>query len=68
MRKAVAEIISGWELHKRFGDMVEKYRHIDRRNDRYIERIATRDGELIRDVDERLSEHIGHGSAKTRGQ
>ena len=32
---------------------------VDRKNDRYRERITTPDGEVVRDVDEPLSEHRG---------
>ncbi len=42
------------------------YRLIDRDNDRYVEtikRLST--GEIIYHVDEPLSKHIGHGSAKS---
>ena len=49
----------------------QKYVHrtmtVDRRNDRYHERVTDPDtGEIIRDCSERLSEHQGHGSAKGR--
>lgn len=41
-------------------------RLIDRRRNRYVERIADPEtGEVVRDVDEPLSEHRGRGSAKS---
>lgn len=44
-------------------------RNIDHVNDRYTETITImKTGELVRQVDEPLSEHTGHGSAKYRGK
>ncbi|MGE4057163.1 MAG: hypothetical protein AB7F99_20440 [Vicinamibacterales bacterium] len=46
---------------------VRKVRILDRDNDRYVEKVidpAT--GDVLRDVEEPLSEHQGHGSAKFR--
>ena len=39
-------------------------RTIDRRNDHYRERIVDSEGNVVRDVDEPLSEHRGRGDAK----
>lgn len=42
-----------------------RVRMIDKKNDRYVEKICYTDtGTIIRDCDEKLSEHWGHGSAK----
>jgi hypothetical protein len=42
-------------------------RLVDRENDRYVEKITRiSTGEVVRHVDEPLSEHIGHGSDKRR--
>lgn len=60
----LAELFSGWELRKTVGDMVRKLRRIDRQNNRYVERVETEDGAVLRDVDEPLSSHRGHGFAK----
>lgn len=44
---------------------VSRYRMIDKKNDRYVEKISYTDtGTIIRDCDEKLTEHWGHGSAK----
>ena len=43
------------------------FRLIDRQNDRYAEVITRRTtGEILREVEEPLSSHRGHGSAKLR--
>jgi len=55
---------SDWSYkRKKFID----YRHvIDRPNDRYRKKLVDPDtGEVIMDVDKPLSEHQGHGAAKT---
>lgn len=39
-------------------------RVVDRENDRYFEQIVDAEGNVIRHVEERLSEHRGHGHAK----
>jgi hypothetical protein len=42
-------------------------RVIDRRNDRYRESVVDQvTGEVVREVDEPLSEHTGRGSARQR--
>ena len=42
-------------------------RHIDRDNDHYHEKVTDPEtGEIIHESDEPLSEHQGHGSAKTK--
>ena len=46
---------------------VQKIRIIDKENDRYIEKVRYLDtGTIIRDCDEKLSEHYGHGSDKNK--
>jgi hypothetical protein len=42
-------------------------RVVDREGDRYTERIVDAAGNVVRDVDEPLSNHRGHGTAKRRG-
>ncbi len=45
---------------------VKRFRMIDKENDKYIEKVVYNDtGTVIRDCDEKLTEHWGHGSAKT---
>ena len=43
--------------------VVHRVRIIDKINDRYVEKVAYLDtGTIIRDCDEKLTEHYGHGS------
>ena len=50
---------------KSTGSSVFHERVINRLDDRYFERVTDkRTGEVIREVNERLSNHTGHGSAK----
>src|SRR3990172_6956470 len=44
----------------------DRQRVLDRENNRYIERVTDPDGTVIRDVDEPLDQHLGHGSDKRR--
>lgn len=47
---------------------VQLRRVIDRRNNRYQEKIEDPEtGEVLRDVDEPLSDHIGRGDARREG-
>jgi|SRR5439155_997782 len=63
--KASRELIAGDDLHRATGKWNHLRREIDRRGNRYVERITDPEsGQIIRDVDEPLSDHIGHGSAK----
>ena len=44
---------------------VSRYRMIDKNDDRYVEKICYTDtGTIIRDCDEKLTEHWGHGKTK----
>jgi hypothetical protein len=55
----------GDSLHTLTGRWMHREMTVDRENDRYTERIVDPEsGEVIRDVDERLSDHRGHGDAK----
>lgn len=54
----------GDDLHRLSGVWNRLRRVIDRENDRYVEKIEAPDGTVLRDVDEPLPEHRGHGSAK----
>lgn len=58
------EIRSGDDLHRKTGDWNKLRREIDRTNDRYFEHIEDQEGNVIRHVEEPLSQHHGHGSAK----
>jgi hypothetical protein len=54
-RKALGGVVIGW---------VDKFWRKDKPADRYIERVVTEEGEVLKDVDEPLSAHRGHGSDK----
>ena len=64
-KKPITEGFTGRDLRKSVGDFVDKEQRFDRGKDRrYREKIVTDSGEVIRDVDEPLSEHRNRGSAK----
>lgn len=51
------------------GNLMHKERIIDRKNNVYRERVVNTDtDEVVRDIEEPLSEHINHGSAKHKKQ
>jgi hypothetical protein len=55
----------GDDLHRRSARWFKKERIIDRKNDRYFEKIADPEtGCVIHHCDEPLTQHFGHGSAK----
>ena len=65
-KKTRVEGSTGSEWSARFQKMVHKERLIDRKNNRYEELVTDREtGDVIHEVNEPLSQHIGHGSAKT---
>jgi hypothetical protein len=65
--KAFAEGKSGQDWSHRLKRWVRLNRLIDRRNDRYRETVTDPvNGAIIHSMDEPLSDHIGHGSAKKR--
>lgn len=61
IKRFVAHIISGWfpSLRKDLSpNGVQKVRVIDRKNNRYQEKVVDiKTGRVIRDVDEKLSDH-----------
>ena len=62
-RKYEYEALQGNEFNSD-GRMMRKERIIDRRNDRYRETVVDEDsGEVVRQIDESLSEHRNRGSA-----
>jgi len=64
-KKPVYESIHGEEVSQSNPANIIKDRIIDRRNDRYYERIIdTITGNIIHEDEGRLSDHQGHGSAK----
>jgi len=64
--KPFLEIRSGDSLFRKTGVWNRIHRIIDRKNDRYYERIEDQSGNVIRLCDEPLSQHRGHGSAKKK--
>jgi hypothetical protein len=66
-KQPIYESVSGDDLHRATGQWNELTREIDRENDRYRERIVNpQSGEVIRHVDEPLTNHTGRGSAKPK--
>jgi hypothetical protein len=64
--KPFVEGVDGDDVHRATGHWNVLSRLIDRRGNRYRERIVDGEtGEVIRDVDEPLTGHRGHGSDKT---
>ncbi|MFA4906713.1 MAG: zinc ribbon domain-containing protein [archaeon] len=65
IKKPVIETISGSELYKRENILVNKERIIDRKHNRYHEKVVDpKTGEIIHEVEEPLSDHRKHGNAK----
>jgi hypothetical protein len=57
----------GSDLHRKTGIWMKLERVIDRAHDWYRERIMSpKTGEVIRECEEPLSQHQGHGTAKKR--
>jgi hypothetical protein len=58
------EAKSGANLQRSTGRWMERDLVVDRKNDRYIERVVDpKTGEVIHVCEEPLSEHRGHGTA-----
>jgi hypothetical protein len=47
-----------------FIEWVDKYWRKDKPANRYVEHVVIEAGEVLRDADEPLTEHFGHGSDK----
>ena len=66
-KEPIYESVLGEDLHRATGQWNQLSREIDRENDRYKERIVNlQTGEVLRDVDEPLSNHTGRGSARPK--
>jgi hypothetical protein len=61
--KPFREWVAGDELHRATGQRRHVERVIDREHDRYWERIRDEAGDVVREVDEPLRDHRGHGAA-----
>jgi hypothetical protein len=64
--KPYLEALTGDDLHRGSGEWRRVSRVIDHENDRYTERITDAAGNVVRDVDEPLSQHRNRGAAKPR--
>lgn len=61
------QILSGDSLHHKTGKWMKRYQEIDKDADRYRKIVSDLEtGEVLRDVDEPLTDHQGRGSAKGR--
>jgi uncharacterized protein (DUF1684 family) len=65
--KPYREAFTGLDYHRDSKEWRQVSRVVDREGDRYTERIVDAGGNVVRDVDEPLSNHCGHGRAKRRG-
>jgi len=66
-QKIRIEQLIGDDQHRKSGKWYKKVRVIDRENDRYLEEVVDPDtGEMIHRCEEPLSQHHGHGSAKSK--
>lgn len=67
--KAPIRIVIKNELHWDTGRWQQAHRTFDKGNNRYVEKITDWDtGEVVRETDEPLDEHQGHGSARRVGE
>ena len=64
--RVFTEMKSGEDFHRDSGRWRHLWRLIDRRNDRYVERITEPDGTVVREVEVPLTEHRGHGADRSR--
>ncbi len=65
-KKESIEFIEGNEFIRKTEEWGYKRRVIDRKNDKYIEKVWDENKVPIHECDKRLSEHKGHGSAKIK--
>ena len=63
-KRPILETKCGDSLFRKTNEWHKLVRVIDRHNDRYYEFITNEEGEVLRHVEEPLSEHRGRGSAK----
>jgi hypothetical protein len=54
------------KLRKKIGDFIHLNRIIDLKNDHYYEKCTTEQGVVLRECNEKLTEHQGRGSAKLK--
>ena len=64
-KREFLDAFEGTEHSRALGRVVKKSRLVDRRANRYMERVVDpQSGDVLRDVDEPLTDHRGRGSAK----
>jgi hypothetical protein len=63
-RRSIIEQVSEWSFFRATGKWHFVRRIVDRKTDRYFEHITDENGELIRECEERLTDHQGRGTAK----
>lgn len=68
-RRPFIEQSRGDDLHRKTGRWMRLERIIDRARDWYFERVTdAATGEVVRECEEPLRTHTGHGSARADGQ
>lgn len=60
------EAYTGSDYHRDSRKWRQVSRVVDRENNRYTERIVDAAGNVVREINEPLSQHRGHGAAKRR--
>ena len=66
-KKLRADVFVGFDLHHKSGNWYFKDRIVNKDTDYYLERVVDpKTGAVIHECEEKLSEHIGHGSAKEK--
>lgn len=66
-KKLRKDIITGDDIRKRDGKWMRKERIIDRDNDYYKEKVVDPEtGDVVHECEEKLSDHLGHGSNKPK--
>ncbi|MDD5438163.1 MAG: hypothetical protein PHC70_03395 [Patescibacteria group bacterium] len=64
-RKFVVEVIGGWFSSEQCKDGVELSRTLDKEKDEYHEIVKDyQTGKIVHENHEKLSDHVGHGSAR----
>jgi len=63
-KNPILDVFQGVDLNKNTSELVNKEREIDKINNSYYEHIVTFDGTVIHHCKEKLTAHVGHGSAK----
>lgn len=66
-KRPLYEKVSGDDLHRKTGLWSKIVRVVDRLNNRYREHtVDAKTGEVLRSVDEPLTDHIGRGTPKKK--